>query len=92
MYVGARQCFSGPRFYEEYKSNPCTADCPCEIDESGCSGSHEACRGSLLCNDDDQCSFPTEESSEKGSEDSSEDISEDTENIRWDAADRVIRL
>lgn len=43
------QCNSGPRNFASYTSTPCSNDCKCGLNDTGCNNSDESCKGSLVC-------------------------------------------
>jgi hypothetical protein len=43
------QCASGPRTRAAYFKNPCTKNCKCGLNLSGCKGNNNFCKGSLVC-------------------------------------------
>ena len=45
------QCETGPRHFDEYKTNRCTKECKCGKNWKGCGSSNLLCKGNLQCMD-----------------------------------------
>ncbi len=43
------QCIDGPRHWNAYRMNPCSAKCQCWEGRQGCKGRNSFCKGNLIC-------------------------------------------